>query len=367
MDILLVQLEKGMTHLFTPLGLLYLADALEKTGKTVEILHEQGTKAVIESLVEKAEREKPEWVGFSVMTGPQLFPTIEASKRLKEADVKVVWGGMHPTMIDGVEAEPYVDVAVKGEGEAWVTGKPVVNMDAFQPAWHLMDAEKYGTTLHLITSRGCPFNCGFCYSPAVWKRRWKAHSVGKVLEIFPSCPVEAEKVEFRDDNFFTDRKRAVAIVNELDIPWETTIRAPELTADLLESFKILPERLYVGAESASQRLLDLMCKDIKVEDVYDALNIAEKHGVKLFLTFIIDLPTETVEERNATTEMARNIERDYDIECPVKKFICYPRTGLFDLSVKLGFKPPRNTAEWARYALQMWDGERWGFKKDEEA
>ncbi|GAH16067.1 unnamed protein product, partial [marine sediment metagenome] len=106
----------------------------------------------------------------------------------EETGTCIVWGGMHTTMVGGVENEPYVDIAVKGEGEAWVTGDAVTDMDAFQPDWSLIETKRYGLTIYLITSRGCVHRCGFCYNPVVWKGRWKAHSVDKVLEIVRTYP-----------------------------------------------------------------------------------------------------------------------------------------------------------------------------------
>ena len=355
--ILLCQLEMGMNRLFLPLGSLYLADALEQQGHTVELFHEHGNRSAIDLLVEKVKRINPDWVGFSVIIGPNLTPTIEASKRIKnETDTEIVWGGMYPTFIPSVLDEPYVDAIVQGEGEAWVTGRPVLDMDEFQPAWHLIDPEKYGDTIHLTTLRGCIWRCGFCYSPALWKRRWKGHTVDKVIEIFNSYPRDPEKVEFRDDYFFVDVGRAHKIIKGLNTPWIATIRAGDLTPRFAENLPILPDELSMGVETASQRLLDLMTKDITLGEVETAVNTAEQYSINLYLTFIKNLPTETEEEKRATIEMAERLNEDYkNIRCQVKKYRAYPGTALFDLSIKMGFSPPKTPEEWAEYALEVWN------------
>lgn len=343
-----------MDRLFLPLGLLYVGDALEKAGKQVEIFHEHSSPEVIDALVEKVKRDKPEWVGFTVMTGPNLTAVIEASKRIKNEAVasKVYWGGMHPTMVN--VKEPYVDEAIRGEGEAWVTGKPVQDMDDFQPAWHLIDASRYGDILHLVTSRGCPHRCGFCYSPQVWGRRWKAHSVAKVREIIESYPIKPRAIEFRDDYFFTLRLRALQII-KLTKSWSATIRAPDLTQQLVDQLPVPPEELSMGVESGSQRLLDLITKDITLKDVEVALAVAEKNHIRLYLTFIIGLPTETPEETESTVSLKERIQEDYkNVRCSVKRFRAYPGTALYDLAVKNGFSPPTNSEEWAKYALEVW-------------
>ena len=58
------------------------------------------------------------FVGFSTITGPQLQPTIEASKRVHELDIPVVWGGVHATIMPmDVLKEEYVDFVIVNEGE----------------------------------------------------------------------------------------------------------------------------------------------------------------------------------------------------------------------------------------------------------
>ena len=346
---ILAQFEHGMDKLFLPLGLLYVADALLKEGDIdeVEIFHKHGTKRNIDKLTHKVKRGQPEWVGFSVMTSPQLIPTIKSSKRLIDL-VWIVWGGMHPTIIPNVGYETYVDEIVKGEGESWVIGCPNKNMDDFQPRWSLIDTKKYGGTLHLITSRGCPHQCGFCYSPLVWKRKWKAHSIEKVVEIVESYPIKPRRLEFRDDYFFADKDRAVEIVNRLGIEWGSTIRATDVTDELFSKFKVKPYSLYIGVETGSERLLELMKKGITLSDSEKAVKAGIKHNVPLYCTFIIGLPTETPKERRQTITFSKKLKK-MGATVRVKPYRPYPNTPLYELAIKEGFEPPTNSVGWAEY------------------
>lgn len=357
--ILLAQLEHSMDKFFLPLGLLYVADALTKKGLPVEIFHEMGTDENIDLLVRKAKQEDISWVGFSTMTAPQLIPTIEASKRIKaESNATVVWGGIHPTVVDNVAQEPYVDSVVQGEGESWVWHNQNNSMDDFQPLWSMIDSKKYGDEIHIVSSRGCPFRCAFCYSPIVWKCKWKCHSVEKVIEIFYSYPKTPKKVEFRDDYFFAHRERGIKIVNALKTKWLATIRANDLTDDLVEKFEFMPDSLSMGVETASERLLKLIQKDIILHDVFDALDVANRHKIQLYCSLIVGLPTETEQERRDTLNLAKDLENEYsNVTCDVKKYRAYPKTPLFQIAIDNGFIPPQTTEEWAKYALQIWDSD----------
>ena len=74
--------------MYPPFGIMYVADALEKVGFTCRLFHE--TEEYLEEFVAQVAAERPLFVGFSTITGPQLKPTIEASKRVHNLGIPVV-------------------------------------------------------------------------------------------------------------------------------------------------------------------------------------------------------------------------------------------------------------------------------------
>src|SRR5258706_6571991 len=83
--------------MYPPFGIMYVADALEQVGFKPEIFHE--TEEYLETFISRVDAERPLFVGFSTITGPQLKPTIEASKRVHALGIPVVWGGVHATIM----------------------------------------------------------------------------------------------------------------------------------------------------------------------------------------------------------------------------------------------------------------------------
>jgi len=78
-------------------------------------------------------------------------------------------------------------------------------------------------------------------------------------------------IVFEDDCFFTDKERALTIIREINISWASSIRAnylPQFGEDYVrELSRNNCVELRIGIESGSQRILDLMKKDIHIKQV----------------------------------------------------------------------------------------------------
>jgi len=189
------------TYATFPNGILYIASVLERYGHKVQIY---------DNVIDSREAKdfipfKPDIVGFSVITGPNIEAAITQSKEFKRLmpGVKIVWGGAHPSILpQQTLAQPYIGYLVIGAGEetllelaqylekgniklSEIKGlaqkengqininepRPFIkNLDELpDPAWHLVDVPKYWE-ITLNSSRGCPFRCTFCYNTAFHKR-----------------------------------------------------------------------------------------------------------------------------------------------------------------------------------------------------
>ena len=110
------------------------------------------------------------------------------------------------------------------------------------------------------------------------------------------------------------------------------MRGESVTYEVLNKMKEANFQIVsFGMESGSQRLLDLINKNEKVEDNIKAVKMAHEVGIGTSATFIFGLPTETRKERLDTARLARKIPLDdarFNIAVP------YPGTKLFDLAKK---------------------------------
>lgn len=410
--IVLVKLESDVRrHLLAPpFGILYLASALEKSGFEVRLHHRRiGSKADLAGLVQDVLADDPLFVGFSTLSGPSLMPALAASRSIRRlSPAPIVWGGLHPTMLpEQVLAEPWVDIAVLGEGEetivelaraaakaqggrmelAGIAGlaykdaarvrinplRPFIeDLDAYRPAWHLLNIETYlpkgrffqtdggsrlssGRIASILTSRGCPWRCSYCYNVGVNRRTFRAHSIGYTLDLVKDLRERyaIEAVHIQDDHFFGDPMRARAIARGLGLPWSSSGRANEIVRwgdpVLAELRASGCTELQIGAESGSPRVLELMKKDIKPEEIVGAAVLCGRHGIRVLFSFMAGLPGETEADRRMTYDLMDRLEDmgGHVVVNGPAVYFPWPGTPLFDLSVEKGFRPPARTRDWS--------------------
>lgn len=394
-DVFLINF-RNERDMYPPFGIMYVADALLQQGLEVEVWHETG--AGLDDFVRAVERARPLWVGFSTITGPQLAPTIEASRRVHDLGIPTVWGGVHATIMpDDVLNEDFVDFVIVNEGEvtaqeftrqlqngrdwarvlglAWKDGdgRPVVNperpfiqnLDDFSPRWDLLpdvgaytlQSGPYDRAIPVYISRGCPFRCGFCYNEVVMKRTWRQHSdefiINQVEWLKTNYGINA--VDYADDYLFGRPRQMVKLVEKVNMPWSGQVRVQLLKPQFVEWMRETGcQWVNIGAESGSQRVLDSIQKDQKAEWIeWGVRNLAEyAPEIEANLSFIFGLPEEDRRERQITIDLIdRLCQINPKARCSVCIYMPYPGTPLWPDALARGYVPPADQLGWAEFDL----------------
>jgi len=377
-----------------PINLLYLGGALKRAGYEVEVYHIGPNE--IEFYAKKIIKKNPLFVGFSSLTGIPVQKSAEMSRIIKrDSDIPIVWGGIHSTLLtkDTIK-EDYVDIIVLGEGEITVVElanalknkkdiknikglvykkknkiyftEPkqfIKNLDEFYPDWELIDINKYllpitkyKKGIKIVTSRGCPYSCAFCYNRFFNKSTWRYHSVDYVIKqinmLRDNYGVEA--ITFLDDNFFANKNRAYEILEKIKMPWTGDLRINYVDDIFVKKMRESKcQAMFLGCESGSERILKLINKEITVKQTVEAIRKLKKvPEINIKASFIMGVPTETKEEINKTIELVLKLGRIHpNVYFNIGLYIPYPGTELYDLAIKEGFKPPQNTEEWSKYDI----------------
>ncbi len=142
-----------------------------------------------------------------------------------------------------------------------------------------------------------------------------------------------DDIEFIDDIFVLNQKRAMAVASEikkrgLDINFSASSRVDTLSKPLLQELKGAGlTSLYLGIESGSQRVLDLMGKRTTLAQVHDAVRTTKDLDVNVVGSFILGYPGETLAEMDETVHLSLKLGIDlaqYSLLTP------YPGTPVFE-------------------------------------
>jgi anaerobic magnesium-protoporphyrin IX monomethyl ester cyclase len=179
------------------------------------------------------------------------------------------------------------------------------NLDELpMPAWDLVDMNAYKViwagsglpfTLNIATTRGCPYKCNWCAKP-IYGNRYNSHSpeyIANHIE-FLRTSYGVRRFWMCDDifglkpnwvqQFNTELKKRRLNISYY-IQSRVDLLLKEDNIDALADSGL--EEVWVGAESASQKVLDAMDKGTKVEQIYQATELLKKKNIRVafFLQF----------------------------------------------------------------------------------
>jgi len=391
------KVEMKKTEGSIPLSLLAVAAPLLQNGFEPVIIDESIEGNYKDHLFEAAKDS----ICFCVtaMTGPQIDLALKASMLIRENFplLPIIWGGWHPSILPHQTAShSLVDIVVKGQGEhtllevvsslsnkgdiSKISGiiykrngniiinkdRPFCDVNEFPPIpFHLLDIKRYmGKERHISysSSRGCPYRCGFCANLTVYHRRWCGLSEERVLNDLENLHKNygVEYVDFVDTNFFINKNRLRAICQgiidcDLKIKWSASVRAEQIVGlekDLMDLVKRSGFSLAaLGLESGSQRILDMINKDEKVEDAYQCINILREYEIGAVGTLMVGIPGETEDDREKTYRLVKEIKEQYKKTRLVILFYTpYPGTPLYQKSIEFGMEEPQSLEDWAKFS-----------------
>jgi anaerobic magnesium-protoporphyrin IX monomethyl ester cyclase len=214
------------------------------------------------------------------------------------------------------------------------------------PAWDLIDMEEYlgrwerqtgERRAAVLTSRGCPFDCSWCSKPT-FGRTFRQQSPERVVAELRALKerYRVDYVRFCDDVFgisrpWIDRLLTLLIEEPLDLRWECLARVDLLKPDLLHRMRAAGlERVYVGVESGSQKMLDLMNRGTRLGQVERTAEALRREGIRQFWFLMLGYPGETLEDIEATLKLFRRFSPE---EYSVSIAVPVPGTRFYD-SVK---------------------------------
>ncbi len=378
-----------------PLSILSLGAALE--GRyPYELIDGNLDRDVSRTLLRTIRDKNCEYLGVSVMPGPQLAEAIRLTQEVKAAmpRVKTIWGGYFPSLHTEVALNSgFVDYVIRGEGDralpellsgnlnapnlSFRDGNRIVHnpkasatdTNQLRPLpYHRFDVEKYlnktclgSRTAVYHSSFGCPFLCGFCAVASVYKGKWMgrdAHSiVNDAIAMRDRYRVNA--IEFVDNNFFVSEKRTAEVAEGLQgkgIAWWGEARPDTLMHYSDSTWRQMAaggcRMIFFGVESSSAEVLEAMDKG-GTQTPGMVLGLA--HRMKQFgiipeFSFVLGAPGD---------DAGRDIDRDIRYIRRIKEInpsseiiiyvyspVSFDDAPLFQKARQFGFEFPKRLVDW---------------------
>lgn len=346
-----------------PIGVLSLAAVARQAGHIAYFIDAITSGYNIDMMDKELGCIEPDVICITSMTH-----SIDSAGRLahelknKYPNKPIILGGVHITALpeQTMKEYPGIDIGVLGEGEhtfleliasiqygnslADVAGiiyrnganitrnrnrEFISNLDELPfPAWDLIKPQSkyrlsaYGTkendSFGLITSRGCPGQCTFCDQSA-FGRKFRAHSAEYVVNQIQFLKENKGVTDFLfyDDLFVANKSRLRKVCEllkerNIKISWSCCSRVDYVRPDIL---KLMKESgcwmIEFGIESGSQKLLDFMRKNIKLEDAERAVRLCREAGIIAKGNFIFGNLLETKETLEETINFSIKIDLDY--------------------------------------------------------
>jgi radical SAM superfamily enzyme YgiQ (UPF0313 family) len=349
MHVLLIDINPFMAPT-TPISLGYLGAVLRASGHEVQVTSLGLTsKLSVAGLSSYLRSFAPELVGLGAYQRNLLH--VRAIARIVKQSLpgtRVVLGGPQAMFLPdpGFAAMPEVDYICRGEGELvirliadtvaegeWqmpipgvtsrlpdgtcISGPPVDpprDLDSYPSPWlsGVLDPAEMEESI-LLTSRGCPHRCTFCFTAAASRGRLRCHSVERVLDDIAHVSSRGSgRLWFADPNFSFSRTRVTEILEgilrqELAVKMWIETRADMLTPDLISLMKRAGvHTVALGLESASANVYPRVSKDLEPHQVAEAARTTLAAGLDVELFSQFALPGERFQDAMITLQFVKD-------------------------------------------------------------
>jgi len=337
-------------NVWVPIGLGWLAAYLRKHQIEVKIVDGNLHNLDASTLGCLLSDYHPHVVGIGAMS-VQCADALRMGTLIKNIDriVKLVYGGVHFSFVpeDGLrngdiscigESEKTLAQICMGEELGATEGivyredsriMRTVNRELMSdldeipfPAYDLLEMDKYQDAfitgekaISIMTGRGCPYNCIFCASPGIWKRRVRFHSLDYVMSHirFLVKTYGLKNLRIMDDTFTVSRERTLDFCDRLQK------EGIKLNLTCLTNVKNADEELFIqmrkagfsivafGIESGNELVRRSINKPSTNEQIRAAIEKAKRAGLDTELLFMIGNIGESVESIWDSINLAKGL------------------------------------------------------------
>jgi len=365
-----------------PMGIMCLIASVKRGGHESDLMLTNLERNLFRSVLEY----KPDVIAFSVTSGSEAY-YLELIKRLRR-HVKFlsIMGGPHPTFFPEIIEQEGVDMICRGEGDEalvelldrlqggkdytdiknlWIKRDGQIIKNQMRPLIHDLDtlpfpdrasflkyyAYAHSSVKHFLASRGCPYDCTYCFNHMLKKiykdetgdghycrMRSVANVIEEVDQVRRNYPLKI--VYFHDDLFIMNRKWlkefSVAYKAKIGIPMICYVRANLVDEEVVKCLKEANcITIAMGIESGNEALRKTVLKrDMSNEKIIRAADLFHQYGISIMTQNMVGLPEETIENAYETIDVNIRVKPAY---AWASIFQPYPRTEMHRYCIEKGY------------------------------
>jgi anaerobic magnesium-protoporphyrin IX monomethyl ester cyclase len=355
------EVEQKIMMPFPPLGLLYLSAYLDQFNIEHEVI--DSTFSNEEEWIGMMKDKAPDIIGFyaNMLTKVKIIRLIGILKSIPAlSSTKMVLGGPDVTFNIENYMNNGADFLIIGEGEEtffelisqFSTSKDYklvkgivfkdsnkqivknpprefigkldeipfpnrrkIEIDAYLNTWKKYHGK---TVLNISTQRGCTYSCKWC-SKAVYGISYRRTDPSIVVDEIETLINEyhPDELWFVDDVFTANHKWVQALCEEMSkrrvfIPFECITRAERLNPEILKQMKSVGcKRIWIGAESGSQKVLNLMNRETDIQRVTETIQLVKGCGIEAGSFIMLGYPGEKMDDIRQTIQFLKKADPDH--------------------------------------------------------
>lgn len=386
-----MQRQEAWGTSWAPLTLALIAAVLRNSGFPVSLIDCTNDGVGFSRLKKIIENIRPDLIVVNTAT-PSINSDLKVALVAGEVDarIKTVFLGIHVTALPNevFEENPHVEYIVSGEPEytirdlayALKEGRPINEIkglihrvkdeivineprpfiedldDLPFPAWDLVKVDGYRLPitnrpfLLVLTGRGCNNSCRFCAAGTFYGKKPRTRTWHKIADEikYARDRFGVNDFLFWAENGVADKQQLYEICRALisDVPgvkWVCNGRVDMIDEDLLRIMKKAGcWMIGYGIESGTQKILDLMNKNITISEIERAVELTKKYGIEVTAHVMAGYPGETREDILSTLQLLKRIDPEY-----MQAYCCVPFPGslLYEEALRSGWLKNRDWAE----------------------
>lgn len=320
--------------LIEPLGIGYLSSVLKTAGHETDLVKTYGKIDIPKEIRHLSPARLV--FAYSITTGTHQYYL--KLNRLIKAYFKnsiSIFGGPHPTYFPEILEDKDVDYIIRGEGEvsfpnllktlascqedkqscsiSTEVSLLIEDLDSIpfpdRDLLYKYDRNRNNPIKSVMTMRGCPFSCTYCYN-VLYKKLYldkgqKLVRFRGARNIIDECKdlkrFPLDMIYFQDDEFTSNpnfKELMTLYKEEVQVPFHAQLRIDRITE---EKIILLKEAGCIGVtfaiESGSEKIRKtLLNRHMTNEKVLEGVRLLKKHNVKFRTENMIGIPTETKED-----------------------------------------------------------------------